>query len=300
VVDLGLDGKRIADEILTDGARLLTGLGVDEQSRIRTLLVHTYSAYVRERDVLERLLPDALAALLAMRDELAGLPERTAEVLLELQSRLFLHDGRRLLDGPLGQDYWLLRPDYAVVPFHPAREAEVEKLLAWCENGSKQQAVRLLHERGGAGKTRLAMELAQRLGAKGWRTGFLDRSARKAPEEALRRLCDSGEPLLVIVDYAETRREELVPLLGYAHQGGAPRLRVLLLARAAAEWWERLGRERADIQELLGSHGDAHALPPLADEPEARRSVFDGAAERFRQKLASSQPSAPPPDLSLP
>ncbi len=76
VVDLNLDGKSIADEIMRDGAGLLGGLGADERSRVRTLLVHTYGAYVRERDVLDRLLPDALSALLEMREELARLPER--------------------------------------------------------------------------------------------------------------------------------------------------------------------------------------------------------------------------------
>ncbi len=268
-------------------------LSEDERSRVRTLLVHTYAAYVHERNVLERLLPDALAALLAMRGELAGLPERTAEALAELRSRLLLRDGRRLLDGPPGQDYWLLRPDYAVVPFHPAREPEVLRLFGWCEDG-RCRAVRLVHERGGAGKTRLAMELAGRLTAQGWRAGLLDRVASGAPAEALQRLCDGGEPLLVIVDYAETRRGELVQLLGHARRAAAPRLRVLLLARAAAEWWERLGQASADVQELLGSYGDAYALPPLENWAGARRTLFDAATGQFRDKLGLDDPTADP------
>ena len=163
-------------------------------------------------------------------------------------------------------------------------------MFGWCEDATKQRAVRLLHERGGAGKTRLAMEVALRLGAKGWRAGFFDRTASGAPAEALQRLCDGGEPLLVIVDYAETRREELVPLLRHARRGRTPRLRVLLLARAAAEWWERLPQADADVQELVGAYGDAYPLPLLTDEVGARRALFDAAARRFQEKLGLDEP----------
>ncbi len=221
-------------------------------------------------------------------------------MLVELRSRLLLRDGRRLLDGPPGQDYWLLRPDYAVVPFHPAREPEVEKLISWCEDDDRRRAVRLLHERGGAGKTRLAMELARRLTTKGWHAGFLDRMASGAPPEALQRLCDGKEALLVIVDYAETRREELVELLRHARGGTAPRLRVLLLARAAAEWWERLGRASADAQELLVGHGDTYPSAPVGERRRASGvALFDAAAMRFQEKLELQGPIADPPDLAL-
>ena len=57
-------------------------------------------------------------------------------------------------------------------------------------------------------------------------------------------LADTDAPLLLVVDYAETRTEQLrqlLPLLWNADTSDP--MRVLLLARAAGDWWAGLARD---------------------------------------------------------
>ncbi|GAA5068795.1 ABC-type hemin transport system substrate-binding protein [Thermocatellispora tengchongensis] len=66
--------------------------------------------------------------------------------------------------------------------------------------------------------------------------------------------------MLLVVDYAETRTG-LAALLQQVAADTGRRVRVLLLARSAGEWWQRLGGESA-AQDL--------AEGPLPGGPRAR------------------------------
>jgi CHAT domain-containing protein len=104
----------------------------------------------------------------------------------------------------------LLQAEFGVVPFH-GREQEMADLRAWCL-GEEPLRVRLYTGAGGMGKTRLALEAARALRAAGWRTGFLEPEALASPQEAWTKVARPGGRVLVVVDYAETRREMLLPL----------------------------------------------------------------------------------------
>ncbi|KUJ65704.1 hypothetical protein ACZ90_44265 [Streptomyces albus subsp. albus] len=134
---------------------------------------------------------------------------------------------------------FLLDPKVEATPFE-GRDAELAELLAWCRAAPHPELdpVRLVVAPGGHGKTRLAVELGRRLGPE-WVAGFL--AEHPADPAAVRKLATSALPVLVIVDYAENRREQLRTLLRLLPaQGGAPPLRLLLLARNAKLWWRDL------------------------------------------------------------
>jgi tetratricopeptide (TPR) repeat protein len=189
----------------------------------------------------------------------------------------------------------LLRPDAAVVPFH-GREELTAALVGWCQDTTLEVDVRLIIGPGGQGKTRLARYVADQLLAAtsassdhpGWVCGFLEAGAN---DDDLARLADTDAPLLIVLDYAETRSQQLrtlLPLLWNADSSQP--VRVLLLARSAGEWWSRL------TQELDGAMPDTWPLGAL-DAAGDRAAQFDAAVAAFAGRLtgAGAALSVPPP-----
>ncbi|WP_375773508.1 tetratricopeptide repeat protein [Archangium gephyra] len=177
----------------------------------------------------------------------------------------------------------LLNARYEVVPFHEqGREEILAELDRWCDEGPPV-AVRLLHAEGGVGKTRLAIEWSRRRSARGWATGFL---AKDVPEDWFERLWARGQPVLVVIDYAESRSElraALQRMLRYSQQEGTGtlrRMRLLLLARNSGDWWQSLRQSDAALDLWLGETPPQELLP-LAMETAERERIFHEAAERF-------------------
>lgn len=170
----------------------------------------------------------------------------------------------------------LLDPHRGVAKF-VGRSIQLEKLIGWCRNDAPK-SLRLLTGPGGIGKTRLALELVRQLEEERWQCGWAgDRLESRALAE-LR--ADTSGPILLVVDYAETR-VGLDQLLreAVADKG---KVRVLLLARSAGQWWELLGAGEGAIRDLLA---DARMPLPevvsesVSDEEHVRRAVpvFAGA-----------------------
>ena len=130
----------------------------------------------------------------------------------------------------------LLEPGLGMVPF-TGRAGELEALEGWCL-APQGGLVRLMTGGGGAGKTRLALELRTRMTGRGWRCVAVDEGAER-DVVPLERAAAPRARLLLVVDYAEARAglEELLK----AAVRDAGRVRVLLLARHAGDWWQRLG-----------------------------------------------------------
>lgn len=112
------------------------------------------------------------------------------------------------------------------------RDASLGSLEQWAEKGGAVK-VRFLTGAGGAGKSRLAAELAARLRDKKWSAGFvaLDKPAiLPVPKDGL----------LWIVDYPEENRtatREFLRALA-ALENSAAKIRLLLLSRRSADWWQ--------------------------------------------------------------
>ena len=123
------------------------------------------------------------------------------------------------------------------------------------------------------GKTRLALELALRLEKAGW-------------EARRRRRCRSvprNRRFLAIIDYAETRRPDIVALLSAALSRDAPEdkpIRVILLAREAGDWWRELKSADGGVGALLAGE-QAYSVGPLASTRKDRETCVSGGFNRI-------------------
>ncbi|MGA5582062.1 tetratricopeptide repeat protein [Streptomyces thermodiastaticus] len=191
----------------------------------------------------------------------------------------------------------LLRADQAVVSFM-GREELLGDLICWCEPPSDQAETtsdggaaevwgwgqsrvkaRLLTGIGGAGKTRLAAELAARMASQGWIV------LRLTPDVTARLhvLSQVHRPLLIIVDYAETRIPQLHALLDAVdHDQATSPVRVLALARAAGDWWTRAA-EHPHSQALASA--SITPIPPLHHTLEDRATAYRQALHDFSTRL---------------
>ncbi|HRC85241.1 MAG TPA: CHAT domain-containing protein, partial [Thermoanaerobaculia bacterium] len=193
----------------------------------------------------------------------------------------------------------LLRAEYGIVPFH-GREKVQQELEAWAQQDSRL-SVRLFTGPGGMGKTRLALETALALQKEGWQAGFVLETSPLSPEELWTKVARPEGRLLLVIDYAETRRPFLVPLLRLLLQVQAGPVRVMLLARAALDWWDQLKSEGDGVGELLaGPATQRIPLRPVAQTLEDRRKSYHLAGRAFAEKLLREPPAHEPANLESP
>ncbi|MFF3462991.1 trypsin-like peptidase domain-containing protein [Streptomyces sp. NPDC002619] len=163
----------------------------------------------------------------------------------------------------------LLRADAEVVSFH-GREDTLAELERWClTDPDGAPSARVLTAPGGQGKTRLARQLMARMRDQGWVAGQVLRKP-----EGLRALRMVQHPLLLVVDYAETRPELVRELREQTEESGYP-VRLLLLARSLGSWGIRATGALPEIR--------LHALSPGAD---GRERAFRAAARDLSRRLA--------------
>ncbi|MFC8720960.1 tetratricopeptide repeat protein [Kitasatospora sp. NPDC057198] len=179
----------------------------------------------------------------------------------------------------LGSPAALLQAARQTVPFH-GREALLADLRTRC--GRDGFGAWLLHGPGGQGKTRLAHQLAALLAADGWAVLWPRTDATAAELGELR---DVVKPLLVVLDYAEARTEQLTALVEAAarHYGGTP-FKVLLLARTGGDWWT----QAKSATRLTEDHLDgapAILLEPLERDPGPRPDAYRTAARALAGAL---------------
>jgi tetratricopeptide (TPR) repeat protein len=168
----------------------------------------------------------------------------------------------------------LLRAEAEIVPFR-GRTKILAELRDWCTGKTSSRAVismRLITGPAGQGKTRIAQELAKHVRSHDWITGQLARG--DPPPQAFETFARSQVPLLLVVEYAESRTPPLLAMLdALARRRGAVPVRLLLLARAAGEWWRLLRDSRPWIAEIAVEPAE-HPLPPLYPEVADRREAF--------------------------
>ena len=177
----------------------------------------------------------------------------------------------------------LLGASAEVVPFR-GRSALLEEYQTWCNSPEVPYGTRLLVGPGGQGKTRFAVELCQRMRRAGWIAGLV---ADDPPKDVMDRLSQTASPVVLAVDYAETRTDQVRRLVLAAwHRAEGPPIRLLLLARSAGEWWDDLQRdlptplESASICELAG----------LENTTAGRLAAYQEAQKAFVQRLAKADP----------
>jgi class 3 adenylate cyclase len=187
----------------------------------------------------------------------------------------------------------LLRADYdCAVPFH-GRHDEITGLLKWTSNAGSPR-VRLYSGAGGMGKTRLALELGLRLKRAGWEAGFL------TPVTDASNIADqipADRHVLAIIDYAETRRSDILALVSAAlsRQSQTDKTcRVILLAREAGDWWRELKGDYG-VGTLLAEE-PTFSVGPLAPTKKDREIAFHTALHHFAAILGKAAPTDAMPE----
>jgi tetratricopeptide (TPR) repeat protein len=183
----------------------------------------------------------------------------------------------------------LLRPEHGLVPFL-GREAVLEQVTGWCQDSAGRPLL-LVTGGGGSGKTRLGREACVQMLATGWDAGIADDQRRTGA--AITRL---PRHTLVVVDDAELRTGLIAALIEYLQWDDADlRAGLLLLARAAGAWWDRLVRQQGleDAYTILDL--DRHPVPPADRAEHFRRASIAFAA----YSGSGAQPAVPPPAAEL-
>jgi hypothetical protein len=190
------------------------------------------------------LLEDAeLAGLLGVSPEaVAGVGPRL-RLAVTAETSLALAPPYRAATPRLGREpARLLLPEYGIVPF-AGRDGDLDTLQGWCLNGTAP-ALRRITGAGGSGKTRLAAEACVRMAGQGWQAGFAD---PKAPGG--RAQLEFDRPTLLVIDDADlnvTLLADLVSTVSY-WPPGTPPVRLLLLARHTAGWWDTLNQRTGQL-----------------------------------------------------
>jgi len=168
--------------------------------------------------------------------------------------------------------------------FFAARETEMAELLRWAHLKPKV-SVRFVTATGGAGKSRLAAEFADKLENEGWSAGFVDLRNPAVYQ-------GGAQGTLIIVDYPEEHREAVKTLLGDLAQAGlSQRVRVLFLTRCSMEEWRSvIDEERAN------SLVDWNPVRLNELTPEEGHAVYHGALE-FAAENEGTEPSPLPVDV---
>jgi hypothetical protein len=197
---------------------------------------------------------------------------------------------------PLGgrfapEESTLLRPEHGLVPFL-GREAALDQVTGWCQ-GAAGRPVLLVTGAGGAGKTRLGREACVRMLVAGWDAGLADDTRRGgAARERLER------PTLVVVDDADLRTGLIAGLVEYLRWDAAgPPVGLLLLARSAGAWWERLVRQLQLANAYTSLDLDRHPVPPVG--PAGRAEHFRLASAAFAAYGPQARPAAALPQVEL-
>jgi hypothetical protein len=187
--------------------------------------------------------------------------------------------------GPLAE----LKARSGLVPFQP--RPELDTLLGWCQaddDPATPPPVRLaiIQGPGGAGKTRLAAELATMLTDRRWYTGFL---IRQPPQEAITWLAGVASPLLVVIDYVDARSTQAVSELVQVLTHRRARTVLLFTTRRGGPWWNDLEKRLGQANLTPSRHPDL-VLP--ARHPAPRR-VFSKAYRRFTGRPHAAEVDEP-------
>ncbi|WP_108999223.1 trypsin-like peptidase domain-containing protein [Streptomyces rishiriensis] len=204
---------------------------------------------------------------------------------------------------------YLLHPRIRTVPFI-GRGPEQHHLRKWADSPRPFDFMTVTGPMG-AGKTRLAVELAQCLGDE-WVTGFLrTEPPRASPPPALHPLTTSARPILLVIDYAETRPAWLRLVLRALGGYGRDRVpvRLLLLSRVAEPFHDEAMRQcehaglRADGDKTLrigplepGDHDPTVSLSDAAHAFVRRLYGEDPLNFLFESAIYQHLPDRPPTD----
>ena len=202
-------------------------------------------------------------------------------------------------EGPLAQ----LRARTQTVPF--VDRGELDLLRDWCQAPDPQTAgagetsqldaaappmrIAVVEGVGGAGKTRLAAQLASQVAKHGWYAGFLSHPL-PAPE-SVAWLARIVSPVLVVIDYVEAVITEQLVALVKALATRSARTVLVFTARSRGAWWDELDRQLTQAGIPRSVFADL-VLDRRHPHPER---LFSKAYRRFTATPDTASIDEPPP-----
>ena len=146
--------------------------------------------------------------------------------------------------------------------------------------------MRVIVGAGGVGKTRLALKVASEWESRGDQWRLVDAGQEAHAVAAARGL--TPDPVLLVVDYAETRTS-LAEMLRAVLADPGP-VRVLLVARALGEWWERLIEKSAPAIGALLTQAKPIGLADQITQETAAAELVLQAVPQFARALGCATP----------
>lgn len=188
---------------------------------------------------------------------------------------------RRKLGGRSTSPSALLRPD-SLLPALVGRDEELARLEQWCLRDDDFD-IRLVTGAAGQGKSRLARELMQLVKANNWHVEPLSLAVNG--EETVLQL--PTRPSLLVLDYAETRSEQLFHVLtALLEHGVHDKVRFLLLARTATDWWNALLARDSEVADLVADI-TVQPIAPLTRSRERVNELYSTACQQFAMETGS-------------
>ncbi len=170
------------------------------------------------------------------------------------------------------------------MPF--AARNELIVLLDWCRKvaDGDRTGIAVVHGIGGAGKTRLALELAQSLRGEAWTAGVLPKATDPS------RLASEKGRVLVVLDYADGRVKDAIAVLKALRMRSGPPAIVVFTARSSSGQW---------LTDIIGSlDDDRHAYRRedigLPDNHPNPRGIYARTVAALRPEVEER------PDLPVP
>lgn len=188
--------------------------------------------------------------------------------------------------------------DYGLVPYLDIG-GTLQCTMEWILGASPNSvAGRLLSAPGGYGKTRLALELVDKLNdTDDWIAGLIPASSfesRGANDQydinsAIKRFVEERgqRGLFLVIDYAERRATQIELLSRLAIESSGGPVRILLLARNAGDWWKGLKNQSRALQLVFGQD-EANELTASFSNGE-RETLFNAAYTIFSTNLLEAQ-----------
>jgi hypothetical protein len=297
LVSADLDPARVSDLVRGRATAILAGLDDVDRRLSETALATVIRALVAKPAQIVELTQEFQRAVLSRLTEQAAATDEVRQAIRGFKASAVLSEAML----PWWKDQYppsaLLRADYGIVPFF-GRAGELRTMLDWLAAGP-MTALRAFSGPGGIGKTRLLLEACRQAREHGWRAGFAHPGVAVISGDDLRRLGQGHQGVLVVVDYAETRRSLTVSLIEAALRVGV-RVRMVLLARSFGDWWQELGYDPGPVGDFLsGPATIRERTRAVATDPDTRAEMTRQAMSAYATALGTPEPADPADPLAL-
>ena len=291
--EAGLNPEQAARQTLKRAVKRLQLLDAPVQSLTERMVEDYYRVFLSHRDVVNSVSIPALQELLRRTENLTSKLLSALELHRWQEAWKALRPAVRTLSRPLSAENLLeaLQAPYRLVEFvgqaHCALRDEISAALS--DLASDHSRAWVLWGPGGAGKTRMAVEVALALG---WQAFFIPATPLVAWASHLPIRSRPDRPTLLIVDYAEQRPADELQTVAQAIREAAPEraapLALLLLMRPNPR--EAAAGHVTDALDEAKIRWHDWMVPSV--DTNDRQAIFQQTRARFRTALVP--PDAPP------